>query len=458
MEYLARLSGLVAASAVLLATAADLDPRALSAGVFTTSAMDAAAYSQSGPLLAGEKAAKRFSDGHDALNQRWVLPFLAGGPWGRGPVSNGEACADCHLNNGRGRAPTTAEEPMRSMLVRLSVAGDDGHGGPAPHPQYGGQLNYQGVPERVPGEGEAHVIWQERTVAFADGEETSLRMPKIELRSLSFGPLGESVMISPRVAPPLIGLGLLEAVPDAAILALAKQDKPHGIKGKANLVWDVAGKRTTLGRFGLKANQPNLAQQIMAAFHEDLGITSDLFPEENCRPAQKACQELIPGGRPELLANQFNPLLFYLRANAVPARRSVDDPEVQRGEQLFKEAACAVCHQPEMKTGAYEALPELSQQTIHPYTDLLLHDMGEDLADRRPDYRAGGGEWRTPPLWGLGLLKTVSGHTELLHDARARNASEAILWHGGEGAYSREAFRNMSKAERSVLLKFLDSL
>jgi CxxC motif-containing protein (DUF1111 family) len=451
------------AAAVLGATAlnaaqpADVQPEARSRGSFTTTVFSAQAYRQ---MLPSEdrKLIKQFADGRDAFDRRWIVPFLPGGPWGRGPVSNGEACADCHADNGRGRPPARADEPMRSMLVRLSIPGDDGHGGPKPHPDYGGQLNFQGVEGRVPGEGDAYVTWEEKRVSFVDGESMVLRAPTIEFKQLGFGPIGAEVMTSARVAPALIGLGLLEAVPEEAILTLAKQDKPHGIKGKPNYVWDIAAQRVVLGRFGLKANQPSLAQQTLTAFHQDLGVTSNMYPAENCTPVQTACSKLPSGGRPELSDSLLDPLLFYIRAGAVPARRDPDNAEIKQGEQLFKEAACAACHAPELKTGAYDAVPAVSEQTIHPYTDLLLHDMGEELADGRPDHQASGREWRTAPLWGLGLLGVVSGHTTLLHDGRARNALEAILWHGGEAEPSREAFLQMSKSQRDALLRFLDSL
>jgi CxxC motif-containing protein (DUF1111 family) len=219
----------------------------------------------------------------------------------------------------------------------------------------------------------------------------------------------------------------------------------------------IAGK-TAVGRFGLKANHPTLRQQIAAAFIGDLGLSNDLFPEQNCPPIQKTCKEMMFAGNPEITAQRLTAVESYLRTLAVPARRNADDPQVVRGAQVFEAARCAVCHVPQLQTGEFPAAPVLANQTIRPYTDLLLHDMGEDLADRRPDYRAGGSEWRTPPLWGLGLSEKVNGHGALLHDGRARNAAEAILWHGGEAAVSRDAFRAMPKTDRDALLAFLASL
>ena len=225
---------------------------------------------------------------------------------------------------------------MRTLITRVSVAGKNALGGPLPHPRYGHQLNHMGVVNKVPGEAEVFVRWEDRSVKFADGEVVTLRVPSLSIEQLMYGPLGDDALISPRIAQPLIGLGLLEAIPDSKLEALARAVKPHGIKGKTNRVWDLAAKRQAIGRFGLKASHPNLSQQIMAAFHEDLGVTSDLFPVENCTEIQKSCRHAFSAPQPELGPNQFTPLLFYVRANAVPARRNVDDPVVKRGAMLFQ--------------------------------------------------------------------------------------------------------------------------
>jgi CxxC motif-containing protein (DUF1111 family) len=344
------------------------------------------------------------------------------------------------------------------LLIRLSVPGAGPHGGPKPHPIYGDQLQTQGILGLVPDEGEARVQWKEEPMALADGETVMLRTPMLEFWHLNFGPLGSQTMISARLAPPVFGLGLLEALPEAAVHALADQQKTLGFAGRPNIVWDLTAQRPTLGRFGLKANQPSLRQQIASAFINDLGVTSSLYPQENCPEAQAQCRQFPPGGYPELTPGQLDALELYIRALAAPERRNVHDPDVQRGEQLFVSVQCAVCHVREITTGDFPALPQLAGQTIHPYTDLLLHDMGAGLADGRPDFQAGPRDWRTPPLWGLGLSETVNGNAYLLHDGRARNATEAILWHGGEALGAREAFRTMSKAEREALLAFLRSL
>jgi CxxC motif-containing protein (DUF1111 family) len=349
------------------------------------------------------------------------------------------------------------------MLLRLSIPGDGEHGGPKPDPNYGGQFNPLAIPD-VPAEGFATVDYEEIKGQYADGTTYTLRKPKIILKDLGYGPLAKDVLISPRVAPPVYGLGLLEAIPEAAILAQADPDDKDGdgISGKPNYVWDVVGKKMSLGRFGWKANQPSLLQQSAGAFLGDIGITSPLFPSQNCSSAQEACAKAIQGGegeptQPEITMKRLEQVAFYTRALAVPMRRAWDDPQVLRGKALFSQARCQSCHTPKWTTG--EALEGfLSNQTFWPYTDLLLHDMGKELADNRPDFAANGQEWRTPPLWGIGLLGVVNNHTMLLHDGRARNVEEAILWHGGEGEASRDAFVKMSKAEREALIAFVNSL
>ena len=265
-------------------------------------------------------------------------------------------------------------------------------------------------------------------------------------------------MLSPRVAPPLIGVGLLDAVSEQTILENVQAQERGVVQGRANRVWDVIEARQALGRFGYKANQPSLKQQIVTAYHADLGITSRWFPQEHCTAVQVQCRAEPPGGHPELPELFLDPVLLYARALAVPARRGMGDPQITRGEILFSQAGCGNCHLPELKTGAYAPVPALSHQIIHAYTDLLVHDMGDGLADGRPDFAAGPRDWRTAPLWGMGLSERVNGHGTLLHDGRARNAVEAILWHGGEAEKSREAFRRMPKPDRNALIAFLHSL
>jgi CxxC motif-containing protein (DUF1111 family) len=401
--------------------------------------------------------------GRSLTRQTWVIsPSLERNIAGLGPTYNRPSCISCHPANGRGQPPATPDEAMHSMLVRLSIPGADAHGGPEHEPNYGDQLNEFGVPG-VPGEGEAFLQWQTRSERLADGQEVELRWPTIGFRNLSHGPLHDKLLTSARVAPPIFGLGLLEAVPEATILALAKAQKAagDGIAGEPNQVWDAGRKRQALGRFGWKANQPTTRQQIAGALAGDMGVTSDIMPAPNCPPAQTACATVkakVGEKHPEITTEDLDDMALYHFVLAVPDARHQDDPKVRSGKTLFNAIGCATCHQPTLKTGAFPRLPALANQTIHPYTDLLLHDMGPELADGRPDYRANGQQWRTPPLWGIGLTQKVNGHSNFLHDGRARSFLEAILWHGGEGARASEAVRNMSAEEREALLAFLDSL
>ena len=423
----------------------------------TTSDDTRVAYTQPVSVLSGAERLKFFK-GRNLVRQSWVIPPSENREIaGLGPLYNRISCIACHAGNGRGFSPATPQEPMRSMLVRLSVPGTDPHGGPKPHPVYGGQLNENGIPG-VPGEGRAEIRYTEQVVKLNGGEQVMLRKPSLKFVDLAYGKFPPGMLTSPRIAPPIFGLGLLQAVPESVIVALANASKPRGIKGRINRVWDEAQQKNVLGRFGWKANMPDLRQQIAGAFVGDMGITSTLFPNENCTAAQPACQLSPSAGKPELSAEQLNAVEFYHFALAAPRQRDGENSDVQRGAMLFKQAQCAACHAPELQTSEFAPFPALSHQSIHPYTDLLLHDMGKALADHRPDYLATGREWRTPPLWGIGLAQKIEPRSGFLHDGRARTLLEAVLWHGGEGAVAARTVREMSVSDRYVLLKFLESL
>jgi CxxC motif-containing protein (DUF1111 family) len=343
-------------------------------------------------------------------------------------------------------------EAFLGLLLRLSVPGQNPHGGPLGDPSYGDQLQPFGI-LGVPGEGTPSVTYTEEPGSYGDGSAYSLRRPSYAIGALAFGPLGDGVMMSPRLAPQVVGLGLLEAVDEATVRGFQSNG------GRANQVWDDAKQQMVLGRFGWKANQPSLAQQSYAAARNDLGITNAYYPTENCPPVQSACAAApLSMTVPNLEPIKSDAIEVHSRGLAVPARRNLDDPQAARGEALFGQAGCASCHIPKMQTGTLDGWPELSGQTIRPFTDLLLHDLGPDLADGRPDFGASGSEWRTPPLWGLGLVQPIDGYLFLLHDGRARGFAEAILWHGGQAAAARDAFRAMSKGDRDALLAFLQSL
>jgi CxxC motif-containing protein (DUF1111 family) len=409
---------------------------------------------------AREEHLRPFFFGNRLFNTNWVqAPASVQAFDGLGPVFNRVSCSGCHTRDGRGRPPLSPNEPMDSMLLRLSVPGTDAHGGPKPHPAYGDQLQDKSL-HGVPAEGRVVIAWTKVAGRFADGDAFELTKPIYRLEGLAFGPLARDVMVSPRVANQVIGLGLLEAVPEAYLRALADPDDANqdGVSGRLNMVWDPVSKKAAAGRFGWKANMPTLIAQSAGAAFGDIGLTSPLHPIQNCAAPQTACAKAADGGSPELAQEFLDKLVLYLRLLAVPAQRSPNDPQVLRGEKLFADAKCWTCHQPTMKTDATAALPELRDQTFHPFTDLLLHDMGDELADGRPDFLATGREWRTPPLWGIGLFAAVNGHTRYLHDGRARNLNEAILWHGGEGAASRDAYVKMPKADRAALIAYLGSL
>lgn len=415
------------------------------------------AYSRINPNASPEQLAEAFR-GRGVFRQSWVIaPAKDIETAGLGPLYNQLSCLSCHAKNGRGQPPETPQQAMRSMLVRISLPGQNSHGGPLPHPVYGNQLNEQGVPG-VAGEGRVSVDYRERLITLADGESVSLRMPAYRFAELQYGPLPADIQLSPRVGPPVFGLGLLEAVDEQTIRQLAETGKQLGVHGHPNVVWDSERQRPAIGRFGLKANVASLKQQIAGAFVGDMGITSSLHPEENCTDAQTACKRTPSARQPELDDAQLQSVLLYLRLLQVPARRDLGDPSVQQGERLFGAIGCTACHTPVLTTGEFPELPLLSKQTLHPYTDLLVHDMGEDLADGRPDFQAGGREWRTPPLWGIGLIQRINEHSYFLHDGRARNLTEAVLWHGGEALASQQRFARLPAGERLAVIRFLESL
>lgn len=463
-------AGMAACAAGLCAAAAtaDFDPAALSAGAFTVARFDREAYLQPAP---GLKRAQMtvFRMGRHHFDKKWASISSLQFEWGLGPTFIAKSCEECHAAGGRGRPPKSADEQLQSLLVRISVPGQDAHGGPKPHPSYGDQFQNFGLngpfPDfafhtaPVPGEAALYLDWEDSSVTFADGETVALRRPRLRIEDLAYGPLGPDAMLSLRLTQPLVGLGLLEAVPEDALLAIAQQQRAHGIHGRPNYVRDDFNDRTALGRFGWKANQPSIRQQIAVASLGDMGLTTRVYRQQNCPPVQHLCTIQTPGNDPEVAFTDLDDLELWTRALAVPARRHTDDPQVVRGGQLFEQARCSVCHVPTLRTAhKFPALPQLENQTFHAYTDLLLHDMGEGLADGRADFQAGGRDWRTQPLWGIGLSETVNGSAALLHDGRARNVTEAILWHGGEADASRAAFAGMPKADRQALVRFVESL
>lgn len=374
---------------------------------------------------------------------------------GLGPLFNQNSCESCHIRNGRGTLPRFEGDTQSGLLLRLSISGTGPNGSPVPVPGFGGQLQNKAVFGSSP-EGKLSKTETVQIIEYLDGLEVILQKPAYSIVD-PYISLPAGIKISPRVAPPVHGLGLLEAITESDILLLADENDSDGdgISGKLNMVWDVLANTHKIGRFGWKAEQPTAGQQAAGAAQNDMGLTNFYFPEEHCTGQPNCTNGLqnnvdIDDETTELMA-------FYFQTLAVPARRNYDQPEVIEGAMLFVQLNCISCHTSKFTTGAHP-ISALSNQVIYPYTDLLVHDMGEDLSDNRPVFSAAGNEWRTPPLWGIGLAKVVNPQATFLHDGRAKTLEEAILWHGGEAQHSKETFLNLSKQEREALIAFLNSL
>lgn len=420
---------------------------------------------------------EQFKLGNALFRKIWVSsPSSTQASDGLGPLFNARGCQNCHLKDGRGRPPSgTDGDRGAGMFLRLSVPPSTDAERELlasraveviPEPTYGTQLQDFAVPG-LAAEGTMHITYEEQEATLWDGETVSLRAPTYAVADPAYGPLSPDLMLSPRNAPPMIGLGLLEQIPAEDILAQADPNDADGdgISGRPNNVRDPVSSEIMLGRFGWKAGAPSIRVQSANAFAGDIGISTPLAnaPQGDCTSHQAACLELPTGEQTRLGVSEApDPVLdlvtFYSSTLGVPQRRNVDAPDVLRGKQHFYELGCAACHTPKFVTSRDAPNPAHRFQLIWPYTDLLLHDMGGGLADHRPEGDADGYEWRTPPLWGIGLTETVSGHTFFLHDGRARNLTEAILWHGGEAQNARDGFAELPKAARADLISFLESL
>jgi CxxC motif-containing protein (DUF1111 family) len=419
-----------------------------------------------------------FKIGNAVFRKQWVsAPSSTKSSDGLGPLYNARACQNCHLKDGRGHPPTAnwPEEDAVSFLMRLSIPPQteedkrliaEGRIKSVDDPVYGGQLQTLSI-QGQEAEGKIRIDYTDVPVELAGGEIVHLRKPQYKIEHLGYGPLHPGIMLSPRVAPQMIGLGLIELVPEEQILQYADPDDRNGdgISGKAQRVWSIEENRVMLGRFGHKAGAPSLSQQAAMAFNGDIGISSPLIPRDagDCTPKQPLCLNAPHGsdpatGEPEIGERLFSLVSFYSRNLAVPARRSPGDPAVLKGKSLFYSAGCTSCHRPKLMTGSSEDQPHLAHQLIWPYTDVLLHDMGEGLADGAPEGLADGREWRTAPLWGIGLTQIVNGEANFLHDGRARTLTEAVLWHGGEAQRARDAFAALTPDDRAALIAFLNSL
>ncbi|MEO8181107.1 MAG: di-heme oxidoredictase family protein [Deltaproteobacteria bacterium] len=426
-------------------------------GALTSPRLDGQAFAQRAPNSSRESQLF-FNSGQGFYYQPWLPPpSPIATRAGLGPLYNAGACVECHLGGGRGRPPLEPDEPFRGLVLKLGTGEQGPRGEPESDRVYGEQLQTLGVEGVLP-EGTPQLDYSTLAGHYPDGVTYRLSSPTYRIDRLQYGPPEAQLALSPRVAPATIGLGLLEALDESRLAELEDPDDADGdgISGRLNRVWDRQRGSVSVGRFGWKAEQPDLRQQIAAALATDLGVTSRLYPESDCSEAQSGCDGL--DAPPELAERVLDRIESYLRLLAVPARRSAEDPAVEQGEQLFARAGCERCHVPRHVTSADAALPELQSQTLWPYTDLLLHDLGPGLADARPSFLAAGSEWRTPPLWGLGLYGTVSGHQRLLHDGRADGVAEAVLWHDGEAAAARAEFEALTAQERAQVVAFVESL
>ncbi len=399
-----------------------------------------------------------FGAGNSFFTQNWVsAPASTTARDGLGPFFNSRSCSGCHSDDGRGRTPLFDGELSHGLLLRLSIGELDNNGFSLPDPIYGGQLQDQSI-LGIKTQGNIRIVYKEKTTTYPDGITVSLRKPMYAIDNLGYGKLDARTKFSPRIANHMIGLGLLEAISEETLLSFSDENDTNndGISGKPNYVFNIREGKKTIGKFGWKANNPTVEQQVAGAFLGDLGLTSELFPKENCTSIIN-CNEIPNGGTPEITERILRTTTFYSQTIAVPLRRNFDKPNILKGKTLFNQVKCNACHIPKIQTGTHP-IKLLSNQIIYPYTDLLLHDMGEGLADELPDFDATPNEWRTPPLWSIGLFQTVNKHTNLLHDGRARNVEEAILWHGGEAENSKNTFINLTAVERGLLIDFVNSL
>ncbi|MBV1863998.1 MAG: c-type cytochrome [Rhodobacteraceae bacterium] len=390
-----------------------------------------------------------FKLGNALFRKEWQPTTAdATGFTGLGPQYNARSCVQCHLNDGRGHPPAGPQDGAATMLMKIGMPLAkklENHRATLPDPVYGNQLQNFAVGGAQP-EFRLQVSYSEFPVSLAGGDRVHLRQPAYCMTELSKGPLHRDARVSPRVAPQMIGLGLIEAIPAADIMVGADPDDADGdgISGRANMVFALEHESLLLGRFGLKAISPTIRQQTAVALTNDMGVSTALVANG--------------GEQPEITETIFDFIASYSAQIGVPARGALADRTVLRGKQLFYQAGCVACHRPKFVTHILPLRPELSNQLIWPYSDFLLHDMGAGLADGFPEGLARGNEWRTPPLWGIGLTQDVSGHSFFLHDGRARSLLEAVLWHGGEAQGARDKVVEMPAGERRALIRFLESL
>ncbi len=426
--------------------------RSASGGDLTVYGSTSQAFGTPAPNLSAENLVRHMA-GDVAFEATFVSsPSPKNG--GLGTVFNNNACDACHPTDGRASFPTNVNA-LSGFFLRISLEGTDEYGGPKPVPGFGTQLQHQALYGVQP-EARLTVNFSEHAIELSDGTIAYLRVPEYGIAE-PYMEMPANVLISPRIGMPVFGLGLLEAIPEEQILANADPDDldGDGISGKANYVWDVVTQSVQLGRFGWKGGAASILAQSAGAYSEDMGLTSYLHPIPSSYGQTNGDTAI---NTIEISQEEIDKVVFYGQTLGVPAARSLDDPKVIAGYRIFERINCSSCHIASFTTGTEAALDELKNQKIYPYTDMLLHDMGEGLADNRSEFLADGREWKTRPLWGIGLTELTSGHTNFLHDGRARNLTEAIVWHGGEAEKSRDAFIALSAEDRESLLSFLNAL
>ncbi|BFM48567.1 di-heme oxidoredictase family protein [Marinomonas sp. THO17] len=416
-----------------------------------------------------------FHIGEGVFQKFWVpSPSSTTASDGLGPLFNTRSCNNCHRNNGRGHAPEEgiSGASIPSFMVRFgrryeetsmleqTIFPNIGD------PHYGGQLQGQSSPGVLP-EGDFYLSYETKIVTLDDGTEVALRKPKLHWTSLHYGPLSDNTGITLLNSPPLIGMGLLDNIPEKIIIDAAdpNDEDNDGISGKVSWIPAPKGNQLVVGRFGYKASTPSVSVQNQLAFNTDLGLSTKHFPSPSgdCTDWQQACLQSPNGNSPhlgnlEVDEQQARLVDLYVSLAAPPAMRNLSDESFLKGKDIFMASGCANCHTPKMTTDDQSAFDVLKNRTFYPFTDMLLHDMGAELSAGFPSYSAQPQEWRTAPLWGLGLSEKVSGRVGFLHDGRARTIEEAILWHGGEAKKSQQAYKNLSKEYRQKLIYFLESL
>ncbi len=419
-----------------------------------------------------------FHAGKALARQPWIkAPTVTFKRDGLGPLFNARTCLMCHVNGGRGVMPVAGDVRLDTAFLRLSIPGFDEVHGVIDEPMYGDQLQTQStslahmfrhlkdadLKHSVAPEAYIFPNWSESSFTYPDGTKINLREPDVKITNLGYGKMHPDTMMGLRNAPPIQGVGLLETIKQADIDKLVDENDAdgNGISGRLNKVWDFEKNKTVAGRFGLKANKASVRLQTAGAFHGDIGLSNPIFSSQSCTDKQVDCKNEITGNDKEgteIDENQLTMVVNFIKNIGVPKRRNPGKKSVMAGRSLFYQTGCAECHHPSYTTGKDKDFPHLANQVIWPYTDLLLHDMGQGLADGRPDYLATGSEWKTPPLWGVGLSKQVNGAQNFLHDGRARSVEEAIIWHGGEAEQTKQKFVSLDKMQREKLIEFVNSL